>query len=314
MTLRRESRGSKTGLMRKVKIGLALGSGAARGWSHIGVINALKRLGVDVDLVAGCSIGSLVGAAHACGKMPELETWVRSFSFWDVLRLMVLSWQRGGLLRGERVFNRFREIMPLDDFKHCQMPFGAVATNLSTGREIWFTEGDLHLAVRASCSMPGLMAPVPHNGYWLVDGGVVNPVPVSLTRAMGADIVIAVDLQHDAHLMQQDLMPINVQNEAADNDKLAWHERLRGRLGRVASQKLVSAPTAMEIMTTSIQVLENRLKRNRMAGDPPDILIQPFCPQISTLDFHRAEAAIAAGALAVEKKMDELLPLVRTSV
>lgn len=314
MTLRREFRGSEAGLMRKVKIGLALGSGAARGWSHIGVINALKRMGIDVDLVAGCSIGSLVGAAYACDKMPELESWVRSFSYWDVLRLMDLSWQRGGLLRGERVFNRFREIMPLDNFSHCQMPFGAVATNLSTGRELWFTEGDLHLAVRASCSMPGLMAPVPHNGYWLVDGGVVNPVPISLTRAMGADIVIAVDLQHDAHLMQQDLMPINVQSEEPDIDKLVWHARLRERLGRIATRKTVTAPTAMEIMTTSIQVLENRLKRNRMAGDPPDILIQPFCPQISTLDFHRADAAIAAGALAVEKKIDELLPLVRTTV
>ena len=286
--------------MRKVKIGLALGSGAARGWSHIGVINALKQMGIDVDIVAGCSIGSLVGSAYACGKLSELERWVRSFSYWDVLRLMDLSWQRGGLLRGERVFNQFRQIMPLDDFTHCQLPFGAVATNLSTGRELWLTEGDLHLAVRASCSMPGLMAPVPHNGYWLVDGGVVNPVPVSLTRAMGADIVIAVDLQHDAHLMQQDLMPVNLQSDDTEGEKLAWHS--------------VAAPTAIEIMTTSIQVLENRLKRNRMAGDPPDILIQPYCPQISTLDFHRAEAAISAGSLAVEKKIDELLPFVRTAL
>ena len=203
--------------------------------------------------------------------------------------------------------------MPLADFSHCQMPFGAVATNLSTGRELWLTEGDIHLAVRASCSMPGLMAPVPHNGYWLVDGGVVNPVPISLTRAMGADIVIAVDLQHDAHLMQQDLMPVNLQSDDAEEEKLAWHARLRGRIGRLAARRAVTAPNAIEIMTTSIQILENRLKRNRMAGDPPDILIQPYCPQISTLDFHRAEAAIAAGSLAVEKKIDELLPFVRTA-
>ena len=300
--------------MRKVKIGLALGSGAARGWSHIGVINALKQMGIDVDIVAGCSIGSLVGSAYACGKLPELEKWVRSFSYWDVLRLMDLSWGRGGLLRGERVFNQYREIMPADDFEHCTRRFGTVATNLSTGRELWFTEGDLHLAVRASCSMPGLMSPVAHNGYWLVDGAVVNPVPVSLTRAMGADIVIAVDLQHDAHLMQQDLLSFNVSNDDDDSeDTLSWHARLKERLSNMTSRRVESAPTAMEIMTTSIQVLENRLKRNRMAGDPPDILIQPFCPQISTLDFHRAEAAIAAGAQAVEKKMDELLPLVRAS-
>ena len=113
--------------------------------------------------------------------------------------------------------------------------------------------------------------------------------------------------------MQQDLMPVNLQSEDAEGEKLAWHERLRGRIGRMAARRSVAAPTAIEIMTTSIQVLENRLKRNRMAGDPPDILIQPYCPQISTLDFHRAEAAIAAGSLAVEKKMDELLPFVQTA-
>ncbi|WP_436874339.1 patatin-like phospholipase RssA [Kosakonia sacchari] len=300
--------------MRKVKIGLALGSGAARGWAHIGVINALQRAGIEIDIVAGCSIGSLVGAAYACGRLPALEKWVRSFGYWDVLRLMDLSWQRGGLLRGERVFNQYRQLLPFADFNHCQKRFGAVATNLSTGRELWFTEGDLHHAVRASCSMPGLMSPVPHNGYWLVDGAVVNPVPVSLTRALGADVVIAVDLQHDAHLMQQDLLSVNLSNNDKDSDTVAtqrWHQRLRERLGRIAPKRPI-APTAMEIMTTSIQVLENRLKRNRMAGDPPDILLQPLCPQISTLDFHRADAAIAAGQLATEKKMDELLPLVRT--
>lgn len=299
--------------MRKLKIGLALGSGAARGWSHIGVIKALHKMGIEIDIVAGCSIGSLVGAAYACDKLPALEKWVCSFSSWDVLRLMDLSWRRGGLLRGERVFNQFRQLMPEETIESCQRRFATVATNLSTGRELWFTEGDLHLAVRASCSIPGLMSPVMHNGYWLVDGAVVNPVPVSLTRALGADIVIAVDLQHDAHLMQQDLMSVNLHLESGSlvgSEALSWQERLRERLGKVASRRKASTPTAMEIMTTSIQVLENRLKRNRMAGDPPDILLQPFCPQISTLDFHRAPAAIAAGRLAVEKKMDELLPLV----
>lgn len=292
---------------------MALGSGAARGWAHIGVINALQRAGVEIDIVAGCSIGSLVGAAYACGRLPALEKWVRSFSYWDVLRLMDLSWQRGGLLRGERVFSQYRALLPFADFGHCRMKFGAVATNLSTGRELWFTEGDLHHAVRASCSMPGLMSPVAHNGYWLVDGAVVNPVPVSLTRALGADIVIAVDLQHDAHLMQQDLLSVNLttsESESEGGAVLRWHQRLRERLSRITPKRPV-APTAMEIMSTSIQVLENRLKRNRMAGDPPDILLQPLCPQISTLDFHRADAAIAAGQMAVEKKIDELLPLVR---
>jgi NTE family protein len=299
--------------MRKIKVGLALGAGSAKGWAHIGVINALKKLGVEVDIVAGCSVGALVGAAFASHRLPAMETWVRSFSYWDVIRLMDLSWQRGGLLRGERVFNAVGQLLKIDDIAECSLKFGAVATNLSTGRELWLTEGDIHQAVRASCSMPGLLAPVWFDGYWLVDGAVVNPVPISLTRALGADIVIAVDLQHDAHLMQQDLFSVRSPDMDASKDLPArnWRGRLRERISKMTTRKPNFTPTAMEIMGTSIQVLENRLKRNRMAGDPPDVLIQPYCPQISTLDFHRAEEAIEAGRLAVEKQLDKLLPLIK---
>lgn len=299
--------------MRKVRIGLALGSGAAKGWAHIGVINALERAGIEIDVVAGCSVGALVGAAYVNGRLRVMEKWVSAFRYWDVIRLMDLSWQRGGLLRGDRVFSHIRQIIPHELIDECDKPFGAVATNLSTGRELWLTDGDLHQAVRASCSMPGLLPPVGYNGYWLVDGAVVNPVPVSLTRALGADIVIAVDLQHDAHLMQQDLLSVAPQSggEVAAAEALSWGKKLRQRLSGLTQRRVNQTPGAMAIMSTTIQVLENRLKRHRMAGDPPDVLIQPFCPQISTLDFHRAEEAITAGKAAVEKKMDELLPLVR---
>ncbi|WP_437610605.1 patatin-like phospholipase RssA [Erwinia sp. V71] len=298
--------------MRQVKIGLALGSGAAKGWAHIGVIRALEKAGINVDIVAGCSVGALVGAAYATHRLPVMEKWVRSFSYWDVIRLMDFSWGRGGLLRGEKVFNHWRQLVTAENIEECKLRFGAVATNLSTGRELWLTDGDLHQAVRASCSMPGLLSPVAYHGYWLVDGAVVNPVPISLTRALGADIVIAVDLQHDAHLMQQDLLSVTPQEPSQEQDvATSWGGKLRQQLAKMASRRINQTPGAMEIMTTSIQVLENRVKRNRMAGDPPDVLIQPFCPQISTLDFHRAEEAIAAGKEAVDKKMDELLPLVR---
>lgn len=300
--------------MRQVKIGLALGSGAAKGWAHIGVIEALERAGIRIDVVAGCSVGALVGAAYASHRLPLLADWVRGFSYWEVLRLMDFSWRRGGLLRGERVFNHVRRLLPHTHIEECGMPFGAVTTNLSTGRELWLTEGDLHRAIRASCSMPGLLSPVDWNGYWLVDGAVVNPVPISLTRALGADIVIAVDLQHDAHLMQQNLLTVTPQTVKLPTENAGWRDRLRQRLTGTGLKKINQTPGAMEIMTTSIQVLENRVKRNRMAGDPPDVLIQPFCPQISTLDFYRAQEAIDAGRLAVEKKMDELLPLVRQHI
>lgn len=303
--------------MRKIKIGLALGAGAAKGWAHIGVINALRKRGIEIDIVAGCSVGALVGAALASHRLPAMEHWVRSFSYWDVIRLMDLTWQRGGLLRGERVFNAVGQLLKVDDFADCALKFGAVTTNLSTGRELWMTKGDIQQAIRASCSMPGLLAPVWFEGYWLVDGALVNPVPISLTRAMGADIVIAVDLQHDAHLMQQDLFSVHNTSEDATSEDVNnavidnWRGRLRERISKVMLKKPSFTPTAMEVMSTSIQMLENRVKRNRMASDPPDVLIQPYCPQISTLDFHRASEAIEAGRLAVEKQIDILAPLIK---
>jgi len=257
--------------MRQIKIGLALGAGSAKGWAHIGVINALKKLGIEVDIVAGCSVGALVGAAFASHRLPAMEQWVRSFSYWDVIRLMDFSWQRGGLLRGDRVFNAVGQLLKINDIAECALKFGAVTTNLSTGRELWLTEGDIHQAVRASCSMPGLLAPVWADGYWLVDGAVVNPVPVSLCRALGADIVIAVDLQHDAHLMQQDLFSVRIEDESSDDAPAdTWRGRLRERVGRMRQRKPTTAPTAMEIMGTSIQMLENRQHLDSDAGKSPE--------------------------------------------
>ncbi|MEH0832698.1 patatin-like phospholipase RssA [Pectobacterium cacticida] len=297
--------------MRRKKIGVALGSGAAKGWAHIGVLNALTEMGIVVDVVAGCSIGALVGAAYATDQLSSMERWVRAFSYWDVIRLMDLSWQRGSLLRGDRVFNSVKSLLQITQIEDCKIKYGVVTTNLSTGRELWLTKGDLHQAMRASCSMPGLLSPVRFNDYWLVDGAVVNPVPVSLARAMGSDIVIAVDLQHDASLNHQDLLSIKPVSSSinAKNVPHGWRSKIRERLRRGHRSPVENTPTAMEIMSTSIQILENRLTMTRMAGDPPDVLLRPRCPQIATLDFHRAQEAIKAGYKAVEKMRDELLPL-----
>ncbi len=295
--------------MRQMKIGLALGSGSAKGWAHIGVINGLKKLGIDIDIVGGCSVGALVGVAYACNRMDAMEFWVRSFNYLDVIKLMDFSWHRGGLLRGERVFNAIGKLIKITAFSECSLKFGAVATNLTTGRELWFTEGDINQAVRASCSVPGLLSPVWFNDCWLADGAIVNPVPVSLTRAMGADIVIAVDLQQDARLVQQGLL--SHEKLTDDQPSSPWYERLRGKLTRVALQQSDNTPSALEIMSVSMQVLENGLKRNLMKEEPADILIQPYCPQISMLDFHLAGEAIAAGQLALEKQQKELLSLIK---
>src|SRR5690554_3754533 len=178
----------------EIQVALALGSGAARGWSHIGVIQALREMGVHINLVAGTSIGSLVGAAFAAERLTNLEDWVRGMDRWEVFNLLDFGFSHGGLIHGEKVFSRAREIIGAIKIEDMPLIYGAVATDLYSGREIWLRKGDVYDAARASCSMPGLLAPTGINGRWLVDGGLVNPVPVSLCRALGSDFVIAVNL------------------------------------------------------------------------------------------------------------------------
>ena len=180
-----------------MKLGLVLGSGAARGWAHIGVIQELEKMGIRPHVVTGTSIGSLVGAALASGRMSELEGWVRGLTNWQVLGLLDWGLGKGGLVSGQRVFDKVADTLGDLTFADLELPFGAVSTNLQTGRETWLTEGELRSAIRCSCAIPGLLAPAFHEGQWLVDGATVNPVPVSMCRALGADFVIAVDLNSD---------------------------------------------------------------------------------------------------------------------
>lgn len=177
----------------KTRIGLALGGGSARGWAHIGVIRALQDAGIEPDIVCGTSIGALVGAAYVGGELDPLEAWVRSLRLQTVVGFLDFS-LTGGLIKGEKLIGFFRNHFVDRDIRELARPFGAVATDLQRGREVWLREGPVTDAVRASIALPGLFTPVQLDGRWLVDGGLVNPVPVSLCRAMGADLVIAVDL------------------------------------------------------------------------------------------------------------------------
>lgn len=295
-------------------VGIALGSGAAKGWAHIGVLNGLAAMGIKPDKVAGCSIGALVGAAYAHEHLPELEQWVRGFSSWDVLGLMDIRWRKGGLIGGDKVFDVLHARIGDVDIEKLNRPFAAVATDLYSGQEIWFTEGDLRQAVRASCSMPGILAPVRQGERWLVDGAVVNPVPVSMSRAMGVDVVIAVDL-YGYHSGRIQALPVNVTSQkmsAASVEMPARQETgfmdlfARGRdyvsnLTDKFSLGTKSNPGMIAVMSQSMGILEQRHKRARLMGDPPDICIVPAVGNIGTMEFHRADEAIAAGEAAVEK-------------
>jgi NTE family protein len=280
-------------MSRKPRIGLALGSGSSRGWAHIGAIRALEARGVKPDLVCGTSIGALVGAAYASGELDQLEKWVTGLAWTKVVRLMDLTW-RGGLIRGNRLFSLFRTIFQERNIEDLAIPYGAVATELYSGRELWLRHGNLLDAVRASCAMPGLFTPVVRDNVVLVDGGLVNPVPVSMCRALGAELVIAVDLSWGK------LGPYRDRGRAvAPREVPGWLSRWVPKKNNPEEPAVV--PSIFEVFNISLDVVEVRVARSRLSGDPADILITPLLPDFATMDYHRAAEAIAEGRTAVER-------------
>ncbi|MDH3646027.1 MAG: patatin-like phospholipase RssA [Gammaproteobacteria bacterium] len=279
-----------------VKLGIALGSGAARGWSHIGVLHGLAERDIYPQVVAGASMGALVGAAYASNQLPILEQWVRGLTRMDVFGLLDARF-RGGVMDGGRIMSAVGEQLGDHDIQSLATGYGAVATDLITGREIWLREGSVLSAVRASCGMPGLFAPTRHDNRWLLDGGLVNPVPVSLCYAMGADVVIAVNL--NAHLAsRRHLVATKLRAEGNDGE-LKRFEKLAGVLGSLFRSR-EAEPGIFDVVNASISIMQERITRSRMAGEPPFVEIAPHVDDIQLMDFHRADETIAAGRLSVD--------------
>jgi NTE family protein len=287
------------------RIGLALGGGSARGWAHIGVIRALADAGIDPDIVCGTSIGALVGAAHVGGELDRLEAWVRSLRLQTVVSFLDVS-LNGGLIKGDKLITFFRNHFVDRDFSELARPFGAVATDLQRGREVWLREGGVSDAVRASIALPGLFTPVRRDGSWLVDGGLVNPVPVSLCRAMGADVVIAVDLNSDLlgrHLKPKPAPKPRQRGKAATPvvAMLAHIQSGMSQLGLNHDADLANEPPAMlDVLASSINIMQVLITRSRLAGEPADVLITPRLADLGLMEFHRAGLAIDAGRRAAE--------------
>lgn len=295
------------------RIGLALGSGSARGWAHIGAIRALSDAGIHADIVCGASSGALVAAAHASDRLDKLEAWVCTLTWRDIVRFMDVNLMGGGFIQGERLMTFFRQYMrdvSIEDLPRC---FGAVATELETGREVWLTEGSLLDAVRASIALPGLFSPVRRGDRWLVDGGLVNPVPVSLCRALGAEVVIAINLNGEIvgkHMRAGDAgkaSPEKPENELFR--MLVGHmqtvkERAREWFPQLAETD--EAPGLFEVMATSINIMQDRITKSRMAGDPPDVVLNPRLAHIGLLEFDRAKEAISEGRACVERMLPSI--------
>ncbi|MDY6942740.1 MAG: patatin-like phospholipase RssA [Pseudomonadota bacterium] len=313
--------------LKSYRFGVALGSGSARGWAHIGVLQALHRLGIIPEVVAGASIGALVGAAYASHRMDELESWVSGLRRLDVIRMLDISITGGGLLQGRRVLNVFGEKVENARIEELHPSFTAVATDLHNGREVWISKGPILDAVRASISLPGLFTPTKLHGRWLVDGGLVNPVPVSVCRAMGADIVIAVNLNGDmferigSRFVEDSDEPENTTeatepNEAEEDDVRGLRNSvMRWNVKDVVSffreqetrrDQVETAPGLFDVTAASINIMQDRITRSRMAGDPAEIVISPRLSHIGLMEFHRAKEAVREGAEAVNRMQSSI--------
>ncbi len=291
------------------RIGLALGSGAARGWAHIGVLRVLHEAGLEPDIVCGTSIGALVGAAYAAGELDRLEPWVCSLDWRQVVGLIDLRFG-GGLIEGDKLEAFFRSRFVDGGIEALPKPFGCVATDLATGREVWLRHGPVIDAVRASIAIPGVFTPARQDGRLLVDGGLVNPVPVSLARAMGAEFVIAVDLNWDLMRRRQRIASRARGPRRSLLDSV-W-QRLRGGTAQHAApvsegaQDTVALPSLLDVLTASMAVVQWRITQSRLAGEPADVVIRPALADVAAMDFHRAAPAIAAGRRAAEQAIGPL--------
>ena len=258
---------------KNLKVGIALGSGSARGWAHIGVLRALEKAGIAPDIVCGTSIGALVGAVYADDDVAALEEWVTGLTWRKVLGFFDISFG-GGILKGAKLTGFLRDNFMEKEIAGLARPFAAVATDLHSGREVWLREGSVVEAVRASIALPGLFSPWERDGRQLIDGALVNPVPVSLCRAMGADFVIAVDL----------------------GSNMIGRHMTNAESGKRGKKPL----NMIEVVTTSLNIMSTRITRSRLAGEPADAVISPRLGRLGLLDYHRATEAIAEGRAATE--------------
>ena len=284
---------------KKSGLSLALGGGAARGWAHIGVLRALDEAGVAIDMIAGTSIGALVGGCYLAGRLDELEAFARGLTRRRLFGLMDFHFGGSGLFGGMKLDVRMQNHMGGLTFADLPKPFVCVASEIRTGHEIWISSGSLILAMRASYALPGVFEPVECNGRVLVDGALVNPVPVSVCRAYEQPLVVAVNLHYDlygrAAVIRHSAGELVTQADAAAPN----------RTPRDANAKEVRLGIT-GVMVEAFNIIQDRISRARLAGDPPDLSIQPKLGHIRMSDFHRADEAIRIGYEATQHMLPEI--------
>ncbi|MBE9487329.1 MAG: patatin-like phospholipase family protein [Chloroflexi bacterium] len=306
-------------------IGLALSSGSARGWAHIGVVRALAEAGIRVDYVAGTSIGAMVGAVYASGNIDALQEVALQLDWKQIAYFFDVVLPKSGLIDGKKLSAFVRSHVNAVNIEELPIPFCAVSTDLATGDEVVIQSGDIIDAVRASISVPGIFTPVKKNGAFLVDGGLVNPVPVSVVRQMGADFVIAVDLNHGIageKGFRQTATPIlSVPHSETEEGQFTEKknkilEILNNRFASVDFPALSQirewmrteqVPNIFEVLISSINIMEAQITTTKLKTDPPDLLIQPNLSHLKFLEFSRAKEAIAEGYKETKAQLDRIL-------
>ena len=315
----------------KPSVALVLGSGAARGWAHIGVIHELADMGIRPDLIVGASVGAVVGGAYASGNLDQFEEWISNLGRVDIIRLLDAKMTGGGFLQGRSLMGAIEKRIGNPNIEDLDIPYACVATELGSGREVWLRDGSLLDACRASIALPGMFAPSRHDtDRLLLDGGLVNPVPVSLARAMGGDLVIAVNLnadligrhffvhESDDHASDEDSERRLLEYEEKDTLIAKWAAKMKAGFG-VGLDSYISSlrkkespdPGLFDVIAGSIGIMQDRITRSRMAGEPPDIHITPRLGHIGLMDFDTAEESIAEGRKATRLKETELTGLAK---
>lgn len=315
-----------------VKIGLALGSGGARGWAHIGVIRALEEADIKVDYLSGASIGALVGAIYGIGALDELEEFADEVDVDYLLSLMDISFPSLGLIKGDNIVNFISKFISDQKVEETQIPFRCVATNFMQKKETIFESGSLIDAVRASISIPGIFRPFERDDTYLIDGGIINPVPISVVKEMGAEVIIAVNLNSDSESEEADSQGYpyvscsKAEKEKIDKESQENQGKEKQTSGIV--QKLKDRYDALklilpndindwipdpevglsifDVIGNSINIMEQQVTDIKLKIEQPDILIEPNLMDFSIFDFHQAKLIMQRGYDAAKPKIPQL--------
>jgi NTE family protein len=299
--------------MAVAKIGLALGGGAARGWAHIGVLRALLAAGIKPDIIVGTSMGAVVGGCHLAGQLDDLEEFARSLTKRRVFGYLDFNLAGTGLISGQKLCDRLERHLSDRRIEDLDRRFTAVATEIGSGHEVWLSRGRLVDAIRASYALPGIFKPVKIDGRWLFDGALVNPIPVSVCRALGARYVIAVNLNYD--ISSRSAAANAIVDHAGEEDAEAREEMVAKDKSGVGARWLLTrqlfgrgedVPGISTVMVDALNIVQDRIARSRLAGDPPDALISPRLQGLGLFDFHRADEIIQRGESAGRREAEDI--------